>query len=51
MKNSLLGPIEFDANGDIENKIISVFQISKDAAKALDSPDDQFKYIGVAPMA
>jgi branched-chain amino acid transport system substrate-binding protein len=51
MKNSLLGPIEFDANGDIKNKIISVFQIRKNPDKPLDSPDDQYSYIGVAPMA
>ena len=51
MKNSLLGPIEFDANGDLKNKIISVFQIKKDAAAPLDDPSAQYKYIGVAPMS
>ena len=30
LTNSLIGPIEFDANGDLKNKIISVFQITKD---------------------
>ena len=49
--DSLLGPISFDENGDLTNKIISVFQITKDAAKPLDSPSDQYKYVGVAPMA
>jgi len=49
--DSLLGPIAFDENGDLTNKIISVFQITKDAAKPLDSPSDQYKYVGVAPMA
>jgi len=48
---SLLGPIAFDENGDLTNKIISVFQITKDPAKPLDSPSDQYKYVGVAPMA
>jgi len=51
LPNSLLGPIEFDENGDLKNKIISVFKITKDAAKPLDDPDAQYKYVGVAPMA
>jgi len=50
LPNSLLGPIEFDANGDLKNKIISVFKITKDASKPLDDPDAQYKYVGVAPM-
>lgn len=49
--NSLLGPIEFDANGDLKNKIISVFKITKNAAKPLDDPAEQYKYVGVAPSA
>ena len=51
LPNSLLGPIEFDENGDLKNKVISVFKITKDAAKPLDDPDAQYKYVGVAPMA
>ena len=51
LPNSLLGPIEFDENGDLKNKIISVFQIKKDPAKPLEDPDAQYKYVGVAPMA
>jgi branched-chain amino acid transport system substrate-binding protein len=51
LPNSMLGPIEFDANGDLKNKIISVFQIKKDASKPLEDPDAQYKYVGVAPMA
>ena len=51
MPNSLLGPIEFDANGDLKNKIISVFKITKNAAKPLDDPAEQYKYVGVAPSA
>ncbi len=39
LPNSLLGPIEFDGNGDLKNKIISVFKITKDASKPLDEPD------------
>ncbi len=51
LPDSLLGPIEFDENGDLRNKVISVFQIRKDAAKPLEDPDAQYKYVGVAPMA
>lgn len=51
MANSLIGPVEFDENGDLKNKVISVFQVTKDATKPLDSMDDQFKYMGIAPMS
>jgi len=50
LPDSMLGPIEFDENGDLRNKIISVFQIRKDAAKPLDDPTAQYKYVGVAPI-
>ncbi len=50
LPDSMLGPIEFDENGDLRNKIISVFQIRKDAAKPLDDPNAQYKYVGVAPI-
>lgn len=50
LTNSLIGPVSFDANGDLQNKIISVFQITKDAAMPLDDPNAQYKYVGVAPM-
>jgi branched-chain amino acid transport system substrate-binding protein len=49
--NSLQGPIAFDANGDIKNRVVSVFQIKKDDAKPLDDPPSQYHYIGAAPMA
>ncbi len=51
MTDSLLGPIEFDANGDLKNKVISVFKITKDGSKPLEDPDAQYKYVGVAPMS
>ena len=51
LPDSMLGPIEFDANGDLRNKIISVFQIRKDGLKPLEDPTAQYKYVGVAPMA
>ncbi len=50
LPDSMLGPIEFDEHGDLRNKIISVFQIRKDAAQPLDDPTAQYKYVGVAPM-
>ena len=48
---SMLGPIEFDEYGDLKNKIISVFQITKNDKEPLDDPSAQYKYIGVAPMS
>jgi branched-chain amino acid transport system substrate-binding protein len=43
------GDIAFDANGDIVNKVISVFQVTKDTAHPLNDTLYQYKYIGVAP--
>ena len=51
MTQSLIGPVEFDENGDLKNKVISVFKITKDPSKPLDSIDDQYKYMGIAPMS
>ena len=51
LADSLIGPAAFDENGDIQNKIISVFQVKQNKDKPLDDPDSQFKYIGVAPMS
>ena len=51
LKDSLLGAVEFDANGDLKNKIISVYQIKKDDKAPLDDPSAQYKYIGTAPMS
>jgi branched-chain amino acid transport system substrate-binding protein len=39
LSGTLLGPIEFDENGDIKTKVISVYQVK----------DGKFKYIGPAP--
>jgi branched-chain amino acid transport system substrate-binding protein len=49
LADSLIGPVSFDANGDVTNKVISVFQVKQDKAKPLDDPDSQFKYDGIAP--
>ena len=51
LKNTLVGPVEFDGNGDLKNKVISVFQITKDEKAPLDDPTAQYKYIGTAPMS
>ena len=51
LPDSLLGSIEFDENGDLRNKVISVFQIRKDPAHPLDDPTAQYKYVGIAPVA
>ena len=34
MTDTLHGPVEFDENGDIKNKVICVFQIKKDDSHA-----------------
>ena len=48
---TLQGVVSFDANGDIENKIISVFQITRNDKYPLDDVLHQYKYIGVAPAS
>ena len=48
---TLQGPVSFDPNGDIESKIVSVFQCIKDDAAPLDDVSAQFKYVGVAPTS
>ena len=49
--NTLQGPVAFDENGDVLNKVISVFSIHHDPASAEDDVQHQYKYIGVAPEA
>ena len=48
---TLQGEVSFDENGDIVNKVISVFQIKHDPSKKDDDIIAQYKYIGVAPEA
>jgi branched-chain amino acid transport system substrate-binding protein len=48
---TLQGEVSFDENGDLTNKIISVFKIVKDPDHPLDDPTYQYKYIGVAPQS
>ena len=49
--DSLIGPVSFDANGDLITKVVSIFQIKKNTAFALDNITHQFNYVGVAPEA
>jgi branched-chain amino acid transport system substrate-binding protein len=46
---TLQGEISFDANGDIANRVISVFQITQNDKYPIDDVLHQYKYIGVAP--
>lgn len=48
---TLQGVVSFDENGDIEDRVISIFQIHHDAAFPADDMIHQFKYIGVAPQS
>ncbi len=51
---TLQGTVAFDENGDIQDKVISVFQAHEDKANTACKIDDdscQFKYIGVAPQS
>jgi len=46
---TLQGELSFDANGDILQKVVSVFQYHENKAGPADSLDAQAPYIGVAP--
>src|SRR5271167_2666065 len=48
---TLQGDVTFDANGDIENRIISVFRITRNDKYPLDDVLHQYKYLGVAPAS
>lgn len=47
---TLQGTVSFDANGDVTNRVISVFQVVKNPNYPLTDIMHQFKYIGVAPQ-
>ncbi|WP_419759475.1 branched-chain amino acid ABC transporter substrate-binding protein [Acidisoma sp.] len=49
--DTLQGPVSFDANGDIKQRVVSVFQIVHDPAYPIDDVNHQFKYVGVAPQS
>jgi branched-chain amino acid transport system substrate-binding protein len=48
---TLQGEVSFDGNGDINNRIVSVFRITKDDKYALNDTVHQYKYVGVAPAS
>ena len=46
--DTLQGQISFDANGDLNSRVVSVFQVQQDTAYPVNDVVHQFKYIGVA---
>jgi branched-chain amino acid transport system substrate-binding protein len=48
---SLQGDISFDANGDMNSKIVSIYQVKYDSNFPMGDVVHQFKYVGVAPEA
>ena len=48
---TIQGEVAFDANGDLTDRTVSIFQVRKDTSKPLDDVEAQFHYIGVAPQA
>ncbi len=49
--STLQGEISYDENGDIKDKVVSVFQIQKNDAAPLDDVSQQYHYVGVAPTS
>jgi branched-chain amino acid transport system substrate-binding protein len=47
---TLQGVVSFDKNGDLQSRVVSVFQVKHDAKFPLDDMTHQFKYVGVAPQ-
>jgi branched-chain amino acid transport system substrate-binding protein len=48
---TLQGEVSFDDNGDITNRIVSVYRIVKDDKFPPDDMIHQYKYLGVAPQS
>lgn len=48
---TLQGEVSFDANGDLNQRIIAVFQVKHDAKYPVDDLIHQYKYVGVAPAS
>ena len=48
---TIQGEITFDENGDLQNRVISVFRIVKDDKYPPDDVLHQYKYLGVAPQS
>ena len=41
--------VSFDANGDIAQRVVAVFQVKHDPNYPVDDLVHQYKYVGVAP--
>lgn len=48
--DTIQGNIQFDQNGDIVDRTISIFQVKRDLAYSNNDAVHQFKYIGSAPQ-
>jgi branched-chain amino acid transport system substrate-binding protein len=48
---TIQGMVSFDANGDLADRTVSVFQIKKDTSKPLNDVSAQYKYLEVAPQS
>jgi branched-chain amino acid transport system substrate-binding protein len=48
---TIQGMVSFDANGDLADRTVSVFQIKKDTTKPLNDISAQYKYLQVAPQS
>ena len=48
---TIQGVITFDANGDLNDRTVSVFQIKQDKSARPDDVSRQYHYIGVAPQS
>jgi len=49
--DTIQGPVSFDANGDLADRTVSVFQIKKDPSAREDDVSRNDQYIGVAPQS
>jgi len=47
---TLQGVVSFDENGDLTNRIVSIFQVRHDPKFPPDDLVHQYKYIGAAPQ-
>jgi hypothetical protein len=48
---TLQGDIAFDENGDMNSKVVSIYQVKFDDKFPLGDVVHQFRYVGVAPQA
>jgi hypothetical protein len=48
---TIQGMVSFDANGDLADRTVSVFQIKQDTSGKPDDVSAQYHYIDVAPQA